>query len=55
MAEVVFELLGGLKQVQIAAQLGIKQPSVNQRIKSANWAAIEKVIQRFDRVVNSKI
>jgi hypothetical protein len=55
MAEVIFELLGGSKQVQIAAQLGIKQPSVNQRIRLANWAAIEKVIQRYEKVVNSKI
>lgn len=55
MAEVVYELLQGSKQVQIAAQLGIKQPSVNQRIKLANWTAIEKVIQRFEKVVSSKI
>ena len=55
MAEVVFELLDGLKQVQIAAKLGIKQPSVNQRIKLANWSAIEKVLQRFEKILKSKI
>jgi len=55
MAEVVFELLEGVKQVQIANQLGIKQPSVNQRIRLANWTAIEKVIHRFEGLVNAKI
>lgn len=55
MAEVVYELLNGAKQVQIAAKLGIKQPSVNQRVKLSNWVAIEKVIQRFEKVIKSKL
>ncbi|HEY4789097.1 MAG TPA: SatD family protein [Bacteroidales bacterium] len=55
MAEVVFELLDGYKQVQIASKLGITQPSVNQRIKLANWSAIEKVLQRFEKIMRSKI
>jgi predicted XRE-type DNA-binding protein len=54
MAEVVFELLEGLKQVQIATKLGIKQPSVNQRIKLANWSAVERVLQRFERLIKLK-
>jgi hypothetical protein len=55
MAEVVYELLNGSKQVQIAAKLGIKQPSVNQRIKLSNWLTVEKIIRRFEKIVKPKI
>jgi hypothetical protein len=55
MAEVVFESLAGLKQVQIADKLGIKQPSVNQRMKLSNLMAVEKVIARFEKLIKSKV
>lgn len=55
MAEVVYEVLAGMKQVQIADKLGIKQPSVNQRLKLANWTAVNKILQRFQKLLTTKI
>ena len=54
-AEVVAESLEESKQTEIALKLGISQSAVNQRLKSANWEAIEKVIERFATIIEKHI
>lgn len=51
-AEVVFWLLKGLKDVEIAAKLGISQPAIHARKKVAGWEAIELMLQRYTSVIN---
>jgi hypothetical protein len=47
-AEVVFWLLKGLKDIEIAEHLGISQPAVSFRKKTAGWEAINLMIQGFE-------
>lgn len=49
--EVIAESLLGKKQVDIAEKLGISQSAVNQRLKAANWEAINKLIIRFNTLI----
>ncbi|MCM4157381.1 SatD family protein [Gramella sp. AN32] len=53
-AEVVYYLLKGLKETEIADKLKISQPAVNQRKKAAGWDAIEKLLDRFEEVISQK-
>ncbi len=46
-AEVIYYLVQGYKQTEIAERLGLSQPSVSNRIQLANWSLIEKVNARF--------
>jgi hypothetical protein len=50
-AEAVGLLLDGMKQTEIAQRIGIGQSSVNQRIQSAHWPAIEYALGYFERVI----
>ncbi|WP_181306371.1 hypothetical protein [Rufibacter sp. XAAS-G3-1] len=50
-AEVVYELLEGKKQIEIAEMINIKQASVSQRINTAHWQEIEKAINLFEKKV----
>ena len=50
-AEVVYYLLQGLKETEIAAEIGISQSAVNQRKKAAGWDAIEVLIERYSNVI----
>ena len=54
-AELVLYLLQNKKEEEIASLLDISQSSVNQRKKNAQWFAIEKLIQYFERTVQSWI
>lgn len=50
-AEVVLFKLLGLKEDDIATELGITQSAVNQRAKSAFWYAIEKAVSQFEKTI----
>ena len=52
-AEVILYKLQNKKDDEIAALLHISQPAVNQRKKNAQWPAIEKLIEYFEKSVLS--
>ena len=52
-AELVLYLLQNKKEEEIAGLLNISQSAVNQRKKNAQWFAIEKLIQYFEKTVQS--
>ncbi len=49
-AEAIYWLLMGLTQTEIAAKVGISQPSVNARLKSSAWYLAEKIINRYNQI-----
>jgi hypothetical protein len=52
-AELVLYKLQDKKEEEIAATLKISQSAVNQRTKTAQWLAIEKLILYFEKTVGS--
>lgn len=50
-SEVIFLLLEGKTQQEIAASLSLSQPSVNSRLKSAGWKEFEPVIKYISDLV----
>ena len=51
-AEVIYYLLKGFKETEIADELGISQSAVNQRKKAAGWDAIEVLLDRYKKVIS---
>ncbi|MBZ9729642.1 SatD family protein [Salegentibacter sp. JZCK2] len=49
-AEVVYYLLKGMKETEIAEILKISQSAVNQRKKACGWEAISILLKRFENV-----
>ena len=52
-AELVLHLLQNKKEEEIATLINISQSAVNQRKKNAQWFAIEKLIQYFEKTVQN--
>jgi hypothetical protein len=52
-AELVLYLLQNKKEEEIASLLNVSQSAVNQRKKNAQWFAIEKLIQYFEKSVQT--
>lgn len=52
-AELVLYKLQDKKEDEIAGQLNITQSAVNQRTKTAQWTAIEKLILYFEKTVKT--
>lgn len=52
-AEVIYYLVQGLKQVEIASSLSLTQPSVSNRIQLAKWNLIERMNKRFVELMQS--
>jgi hypothetical protein len=52
-AELVLYLLQNKKEEEIASLLNISQSAVNQRKKNAQWFAIEKLIQYFEKTIQT--
>lgn len=50
-AEVIYYLVQGLKQTEIAGLLGLSQPSVSNRIQLARWNLIDKMNSRFLEII----
>lgn len=53
-AEVIFLILDGQTQQQIAAGLGLSQPSVNNRLKAAGWKEFEPTINYIANLATRK-
>ncbi len=51
-AEVVYFLLKGFKEQDIAEKLEISQSAVNQRKKAAGWDAIAQLLERYNQVIS---
>ena len=51
-AEVVYFLLKGYKETEVAGELDISQSAVNQRKKAAGWDAIESLLDRYQKVIS---
>ena len=50
-AEVVYYLLKGFKEREVAAAIDISQSAVNQRKKAAGWDAISVLLDRYREVI----
>ncbi|WP_300438057.1 hypothetical protein [Christiangramia sp.] len=50
-AEVIYYLLKGFIETEIASELGISQSAVNQRKKAAGWDAIQMLLTRYESVI----
>lgn len=50
-AEVVYYLLKGFKEREVAAAIHISQSAVNQRKKAAGWDAISVLLDRYREVI----
>ena len=53
-AEVIYFLLKGYKETEIANELDISQSAVNQRKKAAGWDAIEVLLSRYQKVISEQ-
>ncbi|MDT0685793.1 hypothetical protein [Autumnicola psychrophila] len=54
-AEVIYHLLKGLKEQEIAEKLNISQSAVNQRKKAAGWDAVSVLLQRYEQVISKSL
>lgn len=54
-AELVLHKLQNIKEEKIATLLNISQSAVNQRTRTAQWSAIEKMVSYFERTVQKQI
>jgi len=52
-AEVIYYLLQGFKEKEIAQIVGISQSAVNQRKKTAGWDPISGLLKRFDEKISA--
>ena len=53
-AEVVYYLLRGLKEREIAIEINISQSAVNQRKKAAGWEAISELLIRYRNIITMR-
>ncbi|UJH91779.1 SatD family protein [Antarcticibacterium sp. 1MA-6-2] len=53
-AEVVYYLLKGLKEREVASEINISQSAVNQRKKAAGWEAVSLLLTRFREVIKKQ-
>lgn len=53
-AEVVYYLLKGYKEREIAEELNITQSAVNQRKKASGWEAINVLLERYEYVITKR-
>jgi len=52
-ANLVFQMLNGISQIEIAKMLGISQPSVSKSLKAANWELMERFLKRYERIIRN--
>lgn len=50
-AEVLYELLGGKSQTDVARQLKKTKSTIHQRTSSGGWPAIEKLLQQYENIL----
>ena len=51
-AAVVFELLKGETQQQVAAKMKKSKSTINQRVKAGRWPEIEKLLTQYEIIIN---
>ncbi len=49
----IFQMLNGVSQMEIAKMLNISQPSVSKSLKAANWKIVEKFLKRYERLIQN--
>ena len=54
-AEVIFELLRGETQQAVAYKLKKTKSTIHQRVTSGHWPEIEKLLQRYENIINQLI
>jgi hypothetical protein len=52
-ASMIFQMLNGVSQMEIAKMLNISQPSVSKSLKAANWKIVEKFLKRYERIIQN--
>jgi hypothetical protein len=52
-ANMVFQMLNGVSQIEIAKMLNISQPSVSKSLKAANWKIVERFLKRYERIIQN--
>jgi hypothetical protein len=50
-AEAVHYRLGELKEEEISKIVGVSQPAINQRLKTAQWYAIDALLHYFEKTI----
>lgn len=51
-AVVIFELLKGETQQQVAGKLKKSKSTINQRVSAGRWPEIEKLLQQYENIIN---
>ena len=51
-AAVIFELLKGETQQQVAAKMKKSKSTINQRVSAGRWAEIEKLLKQYENIIN---
>ncbi|NOT73379.1 MAG: hypothetical protein HOP08_00525 [Cyclobacteriaceae bacterium] len=54
-AEVVYYSLQGNSQVDIASKVKASPPAINQRLKSASWHTIEKMLNYIEKTLQDQV
>ena len=52
-AEAIYLQLQGFTQQVVARKLKIRQPSVHQRLQAAGWPVLQKILNRFESVIQN--
>jgi hypothetical protein len=52
-AEAVFYRLKDLKEEAISKKVGVSQPAINQRLKAAQWYAVDALLQYFEKTLKT--
>ena len=51
-AAVIFELLKGESQQQVAAKMKKSKSTINQRVSAGRWFEIEKLLRQYENIIN---
>ena len=51
-AIVIFELLKGQTQQQVAAKLKKSKSTINQHVNAGKWPEVEKLLQQYKNIIN---
>lgn len=51
-AAVIFELLKGESQQQVAAKMKKSKSTINQRVSAGRWSEIEKLLRQYENIIN---
>jgi hypothetical protein len=50
-AAIIFELLSGVRQKDIAKKFKKSHPTINKQVQAAGWSRVESILNKFDRIV----